>query len=253
LLSFTSQQIEIWLGLFIWPFVRILALLAAVPVLGHQSIPVRVKIGLALALTVIVAPTIAPYPQVSISSIAGFTVLVQQILVGLAIGFSVTLAFAAVQLAGDLIGTQMGLGFAWFVDPQSSTQGPMVGSLLTLFATLIFLTIDGHLMMIAAIAKSFAFAPIGGDIGNILDWRKLLQAGTHVFSIGLHLALPAVAAVFLSNVALGVLTRAAPQLNLFAIGFPITLSLGLLILWLSMPHYGPMLERVLQGSVHMFF
>jgi flagellar biosynthesis protein FliR len=253
LFSFTSQQIDLWLGTLFWPFVRILALISAAPVLSHRSIPARAKIGLALAFTVILIPTLPASPQISIASAAGLEILVQQMMIGLAIGFSITLAFAAVQLAGDLIGTQMGLGFAWFVDPQSSTQGPMVGSLLSLFATLIFLAIDGHLMMLAAIAKSFAIAPIGSEINVAFDWRKLLNAGASVFSIGLHLALPALAAVFLSNVALGVLTRAAPQLNLFAVGFPITLSLGLLILWLSMPHYGPMLERALQNSLHMFF
>jgi flagellar biosynthesis protein FliR len=253
LFSFTSQQIDLWLGTLFWPFVRILALISAAPVLSHRSIPARAKIGLALAFTIILIPTLPASPQISIASAAGMEILVQQLMIGLAIGFSITLAFAAVQLAGDLIGTQMGLGFAWFVDPQSSTQGPMVGSLLSLFATLIFLAMDGHLMMLAAIAKSFAIAPIGSEINLAFDWRKLLNAGSSVFSIGLHLALPALAAVFLSNVALGVLTRAAPQLNLFAVGFPITLSLGLLILWLSMPHYGPMLERALQNSLHMFF
>jgi flagellar biosynthesis protein FliR len=182
----------------------------------------------------------------------GIEVLVQQLVIGLAMGFSVSLAFAAVQLAGDFIGAQMGLGFAWFVDPQSSAQSPMVGSLLNLIATLIFLAIDGHLILLAVISKSFTFAPIGSTFVDVMDWHKLLAAGSTVFSIGLHLALPAVAAVFISNVALGVLTRAAPQLNLFAIGFPITLSLGMLVLWLSMPHYGPMLERTLLDTLNTF-
>ena len=253
MLSFTSQQIDLWLGSLIWPFVRILALISAAPLLSHRSIPARAKIGLALLFALIVAPTLPEVPPIAIASPRGFAVLVEQILIGLAIGFSISLAFAAVQMAGDLIGTQMGLGFAWFVDPQSATQGPMVGSLLSLFATLIFLAIDGHLMILAAIVKSFSFAPIGTGIGSALDWNKLLHAGASVFALGLHLALPAVAAVFLSNVALGVLTRSAPQLNLFAIGFPITLTLGLLMLWLGMPHFGPMLERILQNSLVMFF
>lgn len=253
MLSFTSQQIDLWLGMLFWPFVRILALISAAPVFNHQSIPARAKIGLALLFTIVVAPTIPPTPVIAIASAAGFAVLIQQLLIGLAIGFSMTLAFAAIELAGDLIGTQMGLGFAWFVDPQSSTQGPMVGSLLGLFATLIFLAMDGHLMMLAAVVKSFSVAPISAEIGMAFDWSKLLNAATEVFRVGLHIALPAIAALFLSNVALGVLTRAAPQLNLFAIGFPITLSLGLIILWLSMPHYGPMVERALRNNLQLFF
>jgi flagellar biosynthesis protein FliR len=251
--SFTSQQLDLWLGSLFWPFVRILALISAAPVLSHRSIPVRAKIGLALLFALIIAPALPAVPPIFIASPRGFAVLLEQILIGLAIGFSISLAFAAVQMAGDLIGTQMGLGFAWFVDPQSATQGPMVGSLLGLFATLLFLAIDGHLLMLATIVKSFSFAPIGTGIGAALDWEKLLRAGTSLFALGLHLALPALAAVFLSNVALGVLTRAAPQLNLFAIGFPITLSLGLLVLWLGMPHFGPMLERVLRNSLVMFY
>lgn len=253
MVTFTSQQLDLWIAAFIWPFVRILALMSVAPVFGHLSIPARVKVGLAFLMALIVAPTLDIPAPVALDSAQGIALLLQQILTGLAIGFSITLVFAAIQLGGDLIGLQMGLSFASFVDPQSSTQTPLVGSLFTVLATLVLLAMDGHLIMLGAIVKSFAVVPMSADFQNTLHWHALLGWGTEIFSIGLHLALPALAAIFLSNVALGVLTRSAPQLNLFAVGFPVTLLLGILILWLSLPHFGRFFEQALQRGFGILF
>jgi flagellar biosynthesis protein FliR len=251
MLSFSGQQIELWVTEFLWPFFRILALFTTAPVLNNAAFPVRAKVGLAFLMTVVIAPTATHETQAALFSSQGFNVLLQQLTIGAALGFAVTLAFAAVQMTGDLVGLQMGLGFAWFVDPQSSAEGPMVGSMLSLFATLIFLAFDGHLLLLSAIAGSFALVPVGPLVGTHIDWGKLLHAGGDIFALGLHAALPALAAVFLSNVALGVLTRAAPQLNLLAIGFPITLLLGLTTLWVTLPHWGSVVERTLRASLQL--
>jgi flagellar biosynthesis protein FliR len=245
LISFTLPQLDTWLATFFWPFIRILALLGAAPVLGHRSIPARVKVALALLVALIVGPTLATPAPAALTAAQPLSLLLQQLLVGLALGFSVTLIFAAVQLAGDLIGLQMGLSFASFVDPQSAAQEPIVGAVLNIICSLIFLAMDGHLLMVAAVVKSFSIVPIGPNIAGALDWRELLAWGTQIFTLGLQLALPALAALFLTNVALGVLTRSAPQLNLFAVGFPVTLLVGLVTLWLTIGHLGPFLERML--------
>lgn len=251
MITFTSAQLELWLGTLLWPFVRILALLSSAPVLGHGSVPVRAKVGLAMLLTLLVAPNLPAANAVPLASAQGLALLLQQLAVGLALGFSVSLVFSAIQMAGDLIGLQMGLSFASFVDPQSADQSPLIGSFLNLLAMLIFLTLDGHLLMIGALVDSFASVPVGVELRGAVDWQRLLTWGTEVFTLGLHLALPALAAVFLSNLALGVLTRAAPQLNLFAVGFPVTLLLGLLILWMALPHFGPFLERALHHGMNI--
>ena len=140
--------------------------------------------------------------------------LLQQVMIGLVLGFVVTIVFSAIEMAGDFIGLQMGLSFATFVDPQTSGQTPLVGSFLGILAALVFLTIDGHLLLIAAIVDSFQVLPIGTDMGGIFNQDDLLRWGSDMFRIGLHLALPPLAAILLSNLALGVLTRSAPQLNL---------------------------------------
>ncbi len=251
MITFTTAQLDAWLGTLLWPFVRFLALLSSAPVLGHRSVPVRVKIGLAMLLTLIVAPNLPAIGAVPLGTSQGIALLLQQLAVGLALGFSVSLVFSAIEMAGDLIGLQMGLSFASFIDPESANQSPLIGSFLNLLAMLIFLTIDGHLMMVDALVNSFASVPIGVEVRGMIDWQQLVTWGTQVFMLGLQLALPVLAAVFLSNLALGVLTRAAPQLNLFAIGFPITLLLGLLILWIALPHFGPFLEQALYKGMNI--
>jgi flagellar biosynthesis protein FliR len=245
MITFTSQQLDLWIGTFLWPFCRILALLTAAPVLNHRVIPVRVKVAFALLLAFAIGPSLPASPPVALASAAAIGTLIQQTMIGLAIGFSMSLVFSAMEMAGDLIGLQMGLSFATFVDPQSSSQTPLIGSFLGVFAMLTFLIIDGHLTLIALLAESFHALPVGADIQGVINWEKLSLWGTEVFTIGLHLALPVIATILLSNIALGVLTRAAPQLNIFAVGFPLTLLLGFVILWLAMPHFGAFFEQTL--------
>ena len=249
MLTLTSGQLEAMMGAFLWPFVRVLALIMSAPVLGHRSVPRRVKVGLAALVTILVAPGLPTPPP--ISEQGAFLILAQQMLIGIALGFSMHVAFGAVQLAGDMIGLQMGLSFANFVDPQHSGQSPVLGMDLGLLATLIFLSIDGHLFLIQALAESFRLAPIGPEAlwGN--RWTGLVAWGGELFRIGLHLALPVLAAMLAVNIALGVLTRAAPQLNLFSIGFPISLIAGLAMLALLLPYLGGPIQTVLLEALQV--
>lgn len=234
MVSFSSELLQSWIIGLLWPLTRILAVIASAPIFSHSAVPARVKLGLGIMLTLIIVPTLPPLPQFEIFSLQGLLILVQQIIIGVAIGFSMRLVFSAVDIAGQAIGMTMGLGFASFFDPQTRGQTIVLNQFFMLLAMLIFLSLDGHLMVVTAIAESFFTMPIAIDGGSI-EPMKIALWGEMIFSVGLILALPAVTALLITNMALGILTRTAPQLNLFGIGFPITLTIGFVVLALSLP------------------
>ena len=249
MLTFTSAQLEAWIWAGLWPFLRILALFTAAPLLGHRSVPQRLKVALAAAITLVVAPGLEPAP----AGADPLWLLAQQLAIGLAIGLCLQLIFSAFEVAGDLLGLQMGLSFASFIDPQHAEQSPIVGTFLGLLATLVFLAMNGHLMMIAGIAETFRTLPLGAPAPSIGDWRGLAQLGAGLFRIGLHVALPVLTTMLVINLGLGVLARAAPQLNLMAVGFPATILIGLAALGLSLPLLGPFLESTLSQGLATAF
>ena len=249
MLTVTTAQLNAWLAALMWPFIRILGLMIAAPLFGNQRFPVRMRVGLALLITIVVAPTLPAMPDIAPDSPAGLGIFMQQLLIGLAMGFAVRLVFTAVEMAGELIGLQMGLGFAVFYDPQHSSQMPVVGQFLGLVATLTFLALDGHLLMISVLAESFRAMPISATAVDPQAWRAVAGWGSHILYAALLLSLPVMAALLTTNLALGVLTRAAPQLNVFAVGFPITLAVGFGALLLSLPFFTPVFQRLLQDSM----
>lgn len=240
-----AVDLDLWLATWVYPFFRVLALFSSAPLLSHASVPVRVRIGLALLLALLVAPATGG-PPVSPYSLAGGLLIIQQILVGVAMGFVVQIAFAAVELAGDLIGLQMGLSLASFIDPQRNEQTPIVASFLAVITMLLFFAIDAHLLLIGAVAESFRALPVGTAALPAPAWREIVATGAMVFSSGLQIALPVLGTLILVNVALAVLARTAPQLNLFAVGFPLTLIVGALVLLLALPRLLPVLQSVLE-------
>lgn len=247
--QFTDAQLAAWLAAVVYPFVRIAALVGTAPILGDGSVPRRVRVGLAVFVTIVVAPGIHPVPNVALLSGDGFLLIARQLLIGAAMGFAVRLAFAAIEYAGDLMGLQMGLGFATLIDPTTNDQSPILGTLLNYFAMLAFLVANGPLMMIAGVSESFGALPIQGGAGAFDDWKVLVLEGGTIFGLALHLALPVIAALLVTNVALGVMTRAAPQLNVFSIGFPITITVGLLVLAASVPVLIGISDRAVTASV----
>lgn len=248
MLSITTEQLNSWLTALIWPLVRILAILAGTPLLGSSSIPVQTKLGLAMLLAILVAPILPPLPQIDPGSGVGLIILLQQVIIGLAMGFSVRIVFTAVEMAGEITGLQMGLGFATFFDPQQSGQVQLVGRFYGLLATLSFLAIDGHLQVIDILVQSFSTLPIGAEGMDTASFTALIQWGMKIFTLGLHLALPVLTALLITNLALGILTRTAPQLNIFAIGFPLTLGIGLLVMSWALPYFIPLMNQLFQES-----
>ena len=249
MITFTTAGIEGWVAAFLYPFLRILALMSSAPLFSHASVPVPLRVGLALAIAVAISGTLPAAPFASPLSLAGAVLVVQQLVIGISIGLSMQLVFAAVTLAGDMIGLQMGLSFAAFVDPQNAEQAPIVGAFLSLVLMLVFLSINGHLALIAALVESFRALPIGPDGWRALDAMHLVAAGRGLFATGLALSLPVIGALLLVNLTLGVLTRTAPQLNLFAVGFPVTLVTGLVMLLLAMPFIVPVLQQALEKGL----
>ena len=249
MLSVSSDVLQTWVISLLWPLTRILGVIAAAPIFSHTAMPNQVKLGLGIVLTLIIIPTLPPIPQFEIYSLKGLLVLMQQLVIGLAIGFTMRLVFSAVELAGQLVGMSMGLGFASFYDPQSQGQSTAVNQFLVLLAMLIFLSLDGHLLIVTAVANSFVTMPIATGGGNI-NPMKIVLWGETIFSAGLMLAMPVVAALLITNMALGILTKTAPQLNLFGIGFPVTISIGFVVLALSLPGMLKPLENFIEQGIN---
>lgn len=248
MISLTVAQFETLLTAIGWPFVRIAAFIAVEPVLGNRTIPVRVKIALSVLIAILIAPTVPAPPPVSAVSAAGILLLLQQIVIGVAMGFVARIAVAAAEMAGQLAGLQIGLGFAVFFDPQGSGQTPVVAQFYGLVAILTLLASNGHHVFLQALAESFRTLPMAPEPIAAVGFRTLVQWGGEIFRSGLTMSLPVVGALLAANVAVGILTRAAPQLNLFAVGFPITLALGFLMFYWSLPLIVPMIDALSHAS-----
>jgi flagellar biosynthetic protein FliR len=251
MISFTSVQLAGWIATFLYPLARVLGFAAVAPVFNNLSVPRRVRLTMGLVIGLGIAPLVPPVTGVDINSGVGLWMVGREMLIGVAMGFAMRLVFAAVQVAGDQIGSQMGLGFAVFYDPLSTAQTPVVAEFLVLLATLVFLSINGHLMMIATLAQSFQVLPIAGDLLPAQSWLNLVLMTKTVFSMGLLLALPVTVALLITNLTLGVLNRAAPQLNLFAIGFPITITGGFILLMVTLNYLAVPLQRLFEEGLRM--
>lgn len=207
----------------------------AVPLFSIQAVPARVRLILSVVITLVVMPLLPPLPTVEMFSAPGLMVAISQIMIGLTTGFILQLVFATVVFAGQGIALSMGLGFSTMVDPQNGQQVPVISQIYTITATLIFISLDGHLLLIQMLLDSFKSLPIGMEgiakagIWDIIEWSG------RVFTAGLLLAMPIVAALLLVNIIFGVAARAAPQLQIFSVGFPVTLMLGLLLVWKTLP------------------
>jgi flagellar biosynthesis protein FliR len=250
MISLSSVELNTWIASFLWPLTRILGLIMTAPLFGNLSVPASVKIALGVMLALIIAPGVPAIPAMDPMSFAGLLIVAQQLLTGAAMGFAMQLVFTGVEMAGEVTGLTMGFGFATFFDPQTRGRSSAINQFLSLLAIMLFLATNVHLVMLSTLAESFVTLPIsappfGGGFREIAMW------GSTIFSSGTQLALPMIAALLITNIALGVLTRAAPQLNLFGIGFPITLGAGFIVLALSLPYLATPLGRMFVAGVDM--
>ncbi|MFC5547970.1 flagellar biosynthetic protein FliR [Massilia aerilata] len=249
MISFTTTELYAWIGGLLWPLTRILGLIAAAPVFGNTGVPMLIKLSLGVLLAAIVAPVIPGTPAVDPTSWAGILILAQEMLIGAAMGFALRLVFAAVEFAGEVASNTMGFGFATFYDPSSAGRNSAISQFLALVATMAFLAMNAHLVLIQALVESFFTLPISGTPMSLAAPLEMVRWGGRIFSAGLQIAMPIVAAMLITNIALAILTRAAPQLNLFGIGFPITLGAGFLIISLTLPYLNTPLQNLFNQGI----
>ncbi|MDE2138223.1 MAG: flagellar biosynthetic protein FliR [Gammaproteobacteria bacterium] len=237
MLSFTANQLQDWVALLYWPFVRIGSCFMVVPVFGATPVPARIRVVLAGAITLLIAPLLPAAPAIPAFSAAGALVTVQQVLIGVALGFCLQILFDAVNLGGQMLGNSMGLSMALNVDPLHGSEAstPAVGQLYTLLVTLTFLALNGHLALIEVLVKSFTTLPVGAGGLSVAGLATVVGWGSQLFAGALAIALPGVTALLIVNLAFGVMSRAAPAFNLFAIGLPVSLVFGLVILTVGLP------------------
>jgi flagellar biosynthetic protein FliR len=253
MLTYASNDLVQWVIEFALPFFRIAAFFAVVPIFGNQLIPVMIRLVFALITAVVILPVL---PDISATPIANenwllspamIVVVMQQVLIGAALGFFVQIFFHIFILAGQMMAMQMGLGFASMVDPTNGVSVAVVSQFNVVLSTLLFLSFNAHLVLIEVLVESFTYLPFGQSLSDSA-LLFIARAGVWMFASAFLLALPAVAAILIVNIAFGVMTRSAPQLNIFSLGFPFTLVFGIFIIWVALaaflPHYQSFSEQV---------
>ena len=250
--NFTEAQILAWLTPLLWPFLRMLALLTALPVFSQKSVPLRVKVGLALFIALAAQASLPAMPVVALDSPAGVINVLQQVLVGATLGFAVRVVFAALELGGELIGLQMGLNFAGFFDPATASQGTASGRFFGTMVAFLFILGNGHLAVITALVHSFEVFAVGDEPFAFLRNTQPQQWGTALFTLGLWIALPLVGMLLFVNLVLGVISRVAPQISVFSVGFPVTVSVGLIGMLVTLPLLEQPFTAALDGMLVQF-
>ncbi|MNE12576.1 Flagellar biosynthetic protein FliR [compost metagenome] len=248
-LALTDAQIGTWVASFILPLFRIAAVLMTMPVFGTTLVPTKVRLYFALAITVVIVPALPPLPEVQALDLSALMLIAEQIIIGALMGFSLQLFFQAFAIAGQIVAIQMGMAFASMVDPANGVSVAVISQFFTMLVTLLFLAMNGHLVVFEVLAESFTTLPIGSGLLVNHYWELAGRLGW-VLGAALLLVLPAITALLVVNIAFGVMTRAAPQLNIFSIGFPLTLVLGMVILWIGLAdilnQYQPLASEALQ-------
>jgi flagellar biosynthetic protein FliR len=234
-MTFTADQLLQWVGAFMWPFIRISAMLLAMPLFGAQGVTARWRLTFSLLLAFVVAPQLPPLPTLDPLSLRALLIAIEQVLIGVTMGFLLQLVFSALMQAGQSMGLAMGLGFAQVVDPASGIQVPLVSQFFLTVGMLIFLSLNGHLIVIKLMVLSFTALPIGEHgFGSAEIW-SLLRFGSDMYNTALLIALPALASFLVVNLSMGVIAKAAPQLHIFVIGFPIMKLVGITLMGLLLP------------------
>lgn len=250
-MQFTLAEITGLLGSYIWPFFRISALVMVAPIFSSNFVTVRSRLLIALAISIVIIPTIsADVPAVDPLSGDGLLIIAHQLIIGACMGFMLQLLFNAFIIAGQIIAMQMGLGFASMVDPQNGVTVPVISQFYLIFVTLVFISLDGHLILLQILTESFVSIPIGTTGLPHTSYRDLVAQASWMFASGVLVALPAIGSLMVVNLTFGILSRAAPQISPFSIGFPMTIILGFVIIFVTLPtasnHLVNMADQMLQ-------
>lgn len=244
-MNITEGQILSTLTSFIWPFIRIGSMFISIPVFSIRALPAKIRVIVALFITLVIVPLLPSPPDIEIFSYQGFMVTLQQMVIGLSTGFVLQMVFSVMLLGGQSIAYSMGLGFASMVDPASGVQVPVVSQVFIVSANLMFLAVNGHLLLIEMLVESFNTLPVGVIGLNLNDLWSVIAWSSQIFAGGVLLAMPIMAALLFVNISFGVAARAAPQIQIFAVGIPITIMLGLVLIWISMSNSIEVFSNVL--------
>jgi len=250
MLTFTDTQVLEWITPILWPFLRVLALFGSLPVMGQRNVPARVRVALAFLIAFCAQASLPAMPVIPLNSGAALLAVIQQLVIGVSLGFAVRIVFTAIEFAGEIIGLQMGLNFAGFFNPMTGGEATATSRFFGVLVSWVFIMINGHLMLITAVVESFHAFPVGPEPFAFLRAVSPQSWGADVFRVGLWIALPLVGMLLFVNLVLGIISRVAQQMNIFAIGFPVTLSVGLLGTMLTLPMlempFTTALEQMLQ-------
>jgi flagellar biosynthetic protein FliR len=245
---FNEAMLHQWLAALVLPFIRVASIFMIAPVLSIRQIPVRLRVFIAVMITWAIQPLLPDMPLVTVLSGETFLMILQQIGIGVAIGFLLQLAFNALIFGGQVMAYSMGLGFAHMMDPTNGVQVPVVSQYWLIMAMLAFLLSNSHLILIAMVAESFSVLPVAIDGISRAGLWEIVSWGSRMFASGVLMALPVIISLLLINLGMGVVSRAAPQLNIFAVGFPVTLTMGFILMWITVPHvlsgFGEVVDEV---------
>ena len=242
---FTTAEITAFLGAWIWPFTRISAMMLVAPIFSSKSVPIKIRVVSAIAITMVVAPILPPLPMVEFISGDALLIAIHQVIIGAAMGFALQLAFNIFVMSGHIIAMQAGLGFSMMNSPQDGVQVTVVGQLYLTFATLLYLAMDGHLILIREVINSFNTLPIGINGITATGYWMLFMWSGKMFISAVMMVLPAITALLMVNVSFGVMAKASPQLNPFSVGFLITIILGFSIVYVTFPTLIPYFEQIM--------
>ncbi|MDD1621141.1 MAG: flagellar biosynthetic protein FliR [Methylococcaceae bacterium] len=234
-MNFTEGELLNYLASFIWPFFRVSSMFVTVPVFSVASVPARLRVLTGLLITLAILPTLPPMPAIDVFSSQGWMVTIQQIALGMTAGFILQMVFSFMMFAGQTIAYSMGLGFASLVDPATGVQVPVIAQLFVIASSLLFLTVDGHLLLIEMLAQSFHTLPVATLGMDQADLWRIIVWSSQIFAGGLLLSMPVMTALLFVNISFGVASKAAPQLQIFGVGFPITILLGMVLIWIGLP------------------
>ena len=218
--------------MFLWPMLRISALLLTAPLFSLDALTLPIRIMMALAVTVFVYPLIQ-WPVIDPVTANGVLQIVNQLFIGAMMGLMLQIAVGALTLAGQTISSSMGLSMATLIDP-SIGNVPVIAQFIVICSTLVFLGFGGHVIMLSMVLDSFRAVPIGATILGQVAFGKVVAWSSMIFLGGVLIALPVMVSLLFINIGLGVITRAAPSLNIFSVGFPASIAAGFLILIFAM-------------------
>jgi flagellar biosynthesis protein FliR len=251
MLTITVNEIVQMVQMWLWPFFRVAGLLMTAPIIGTRSVPVRVRISIAVVITMVIFPILPDVPKIDPISLQGTLISIQQVIIGIGMGLSMRVVFIALELAGQAIGQLMGLMMASMVDPLNGNQVPIIGQLYLLLASLLFLVVDGHLMMVRVLAESFHSMPIAATgLSKNGAWEVLIWTG-RILNTAVIIALPAIVSLLIVNLSFGVMTRSAPSLNIFAVGFPVMIILGVIIIFFNLSSFIPHMMNMFEDGISM--